>query len=340
MPRGKHYVNQNKYVDVEDSCAIYLMISLLTDSLLTEACGSKHLHGRQCKSKNANTVLLVLVRKGEDDYRRGVRLNKVPSVIPLTGKDCIYRHTASKEPKSNEPCMAYLAGICSFSGKACRKRHPSDDECEKLLQKYALRPCRFGEQCHTEGCLYNHDPKPVVVHRTTTTTPAIPTMRQAMPGPTLSTWMPTNTLPSTVNHGQAARAGAASSSSSSSHQLRPNAGSWQPSAPSSTVAYSTTNRPAQTTGTYGYGPPIPPNPYQAQYPPAAQGGPQSNPPMAYGQPAATYQQPQSAFTSSYTTTMGNSSPWAPLHASGNNGPSKNAPPCWPTSDSVSGDQEE
>lgn len=77
--------------------------------------------------------------------------------------DCIYSHPASRGEnghssfvQSKEPCMAFLAGICAFPAKGCRKRHPQNDEAERLIQKYQRMKCRFGDTCRTSGCLYQH----------------------------------------------------------------------------------------------------------------------------------------------------------------------------------------
>ena len=97
-----------------------------------------------------------------------------------TRKDCIYNHElVGENATENAPCMAYLAGMCTFS-KGCRRRHPPDDECERLVAKYAKLPCRYGPNCHTEGCLYNHD-------RTVPTKPTPPVSKAAP----LAAWMPT-----------------------------------------------------------------------------------------------------------------------------------------------------
>ena len=79
--------------------------------------------------------------------------------------DCIYSHPASRGENGNgnssfvqskEPCMAFLAGICAFPAKGCRKRHPLNDEAERLIQKYQRMNCRFADTCRTSGCLYQH----------------------------------------------------------------------------------------------------------------------------------------------------------------------------------------
>jgi hypothetical protein len=78
-------------------------------------------------------------------------------------KGCIYRHDRQtkviegNQPKSNDPCMAYLAGSCSFTDKTCRKYHPpTEEEVNMLIQKYQRIPCRFTIHCKTKGCLYMH----------------------------------------------------------------------------------------------------------------------------------------------------------------------------------------
>ena len=80
--------------------------------------------------------------------------------------DCIYEHPYGKDDgkgrsfanvsQSREPCMAYLAGMCTFSASGCRKRHPPPIECERLCAKYSKVMCRFRESCMTKGCLYMH----------------------------------------------------------------------------------------------------------------------------------------------------------------------------------------
>ena len=52
--------------------------------------------------------------------------------------------------------MPFLAGLCAFSAKGCRKRHPNKEEAEKLIAKYKATKCRYGEHCKTAGCLYIH----------------------------------------------------------------------------------------------------------------------------------------------------------------------------------------
>ena len=81
-----------------------------------------------------------------------------------TRKDCFYKHEirSPRKPEDTldptaEICMAFLAGSCSF-GDNCYNRHPLEAECEGLIAKLALKPCKFGPSCWTEGCLYNHDP--------------------------------------------------------------------------------------------------------------------------------------------------------------------------------------
>ena len=76
-----------------------------------------------------------------------------------TRKGCIYSHPPKRaggaEKKSTEFCLHYVAGHCPY-GKRCKNRHPSQARCEELRRTYATQPCRFGDNCHTEGCLYRH----------------------------------------------------------------------------------------------------------------------------------------------------------------------------------------
>mmetsp|Transcript_18777 Transcript_18777/g.24871 ORF Transcript_18777/g.24871 Transcript_18777/m.24871 type:complete len:261 (-) Transcript_18777:270-1052(-) len=118
MPRGKNYVNNNRGVNFQAP---------------TKKKGSQ----------------MVACQYGDGCTRKG----------------CIYRHpnrqmgtSASKTPlkKSTEPCMPFLAGMCSFSESGCRKRHPGKVEAERLVVKYSSTPCRYGSTCRTRGCLYIH----------------------------------------------------------------------------------------------------------------------------------------------------------------------------------------
>ena len=68
--------------------------------------------------------------------------------------DCIYRH--EDIDRSEEVCLPFLVGKCTFSDKGCRKRHPNEDECKRLISKYKRTRCRFGDECFTESCLYLH----------------------------------------------------------------------------------------------------------------------------------------------------------------------------------------
>lgn len=74
-----------------------------------------------------------------------------------TRRDCVYRHPpkGSECMRSDEVCKAFLAGACLYGSK-CYCIHPDEDEAERLRQKYAGTPCRWGEECRTQHCLYAH----------------------------------------------------------------------------------------------------------------------------------------------------------------------------------------
>lgn len=119
MPRGKNYVNQNK--------GMTLQASEGAAAAVREVC----FYGAACQRK-----------------------------------DCIYRHDGPgaaavspplKKTAATEPCMAYLAGVCAFTARTCRKRHPDAEQAAALLAKYRQIKCRFGAKCKTKGCLYLHD---------------------------------------------------------------------------------------------------------------------------------------------------------------------------------------
>lgn len=75
-----------------------------------------------------------------------------------TRKDCIYRHDINvpDAKRTNEPCMAFLAGTCSFGTNTCKKRHPPKHEADRLRMKYKNIQCRHGNDCKTKSCLYAH----------------------------------------------------------------------------------------------------------------------------------------------------------------------------------------
>lgn len=76
-----------------------------------------------------------------------------------TRANCFYRHDApgAGAEKTNEPCMSFLAGQCTFAASGCKKRHPPKEEKERLIAKYKSMKCRYGKHCKTTGCLYQHE---------------------------------------------------------------------------------------------------------------------------------------------------------------------------------------
>jgi hypothetical protein len=68
--------------------------------------------------------------------------------------DCIYRHDDGG--KSEEFCLPFLAGKCTFTEQGCKKRHPKKEDSDRLIAKYKRTRCRFGDECYTESCLYLH----------------------------------------------------------------------------------------------------------------------------------------------------------------------------------------
>lgn len=82
-------------------------------------------------------------------------------------KECIYRHPTSTASSATLPstsnqriCMAYIAGNCEY-GKSCFDKHPSEAEAEELRETLKAKPCKYGENCRTENCLYEH-PQPLL----------------------------------------------------------------------------------------------------------------------------------------------------------------------------------
>jgi len=72
-----------------------------------------------------------------------------------TRKGCAYRHPTKHVVNEDVVCMPFLTDNCLFGSK-CRNKHVSADEKQRLLAKFATKPCRFGEHCRTQGCLYKH----------------------------------------------------------------------------------------------------------------------------------------------------------------------------------------
>jgi hypothetical protein len=120
MARGKNYVNGNRGV---------------------------HLESKNGSSNNGNN--------------NGSQMKQCEYGKGCTRPDCIYRHDentngANNKDKEPQVCVLFLAGKCSFKDKGCRKRHPSKDECARLLAKYKRIRCRFGDECYTDSCLFLH----------------------------------------------------------------------------------------------------------------------------------------------------------------------------------------
>lgn len=116
MPRGTNYINNNKGVTL------------------------------QVSRKKKHAVKMIACSYG----------------AACTRADCIYTHPNNKgaegvyHHQSKEPCMSFLADMCAFNAKTCRKRHPPRAEAERLIAKYRRMPCRFRDECRTAGCLYLH----------------------------------------------------------------------------------------------------------------------------------------------------------------------------------------
>jgi hypothetical protein len=113
-----------------------------------------------------------------------------------TRSDCIYRHdraALAAIPQSEEPCLAYLAGTCSFNARSCRKRHPPPAEAERLLAKYTTIRCRYGSECQTESCLYRHP-----TEEDAAADPVAFTMPPLVPPPRSSTAVPGTSWRSTL----------------------------------------------------------------------------------------------------------------------------------------------
>jgi hypothetical protein len=89
---------------------------------------------------------------------KGAKMTECQYGAGCTRPDCIYVHSKGKGEfqQSQEPCMPFLAGVCAFTSKGCRKRHPPQAEADRLIAKYKTTRCRFSDKCRTEGCLYIH----------------------------------------------------------------------------------------------------------------------------------------------------------------------------------------
>lgn len=90
-----------------------------------------------------------------------------------TRKGCAYRHPTRTmiadspekgsravyesyhEDPSSQICKPFLANLCTYGSK-CLNRHPGPEEAESVRLKYKQKPCSYGDECQTEGCLYFH----------------------------------------------------------------------------------------------------------------------------------------------------------------------------------------
>lgn len=78
-----------------------------------------------------------------------------------TRKGCVYSHPKKDKkklvevPNPDKVCFPYVAGVCRF-GRKCQDFHPGKEECQTIAAKYSSIPCKFGEDCWMEGCLYAH----------------------------------------------------------------------------------------------------------------------------------------------------------------------------------------
>jgi hypothetical protein len=74
---------------------------------------------------------------------------------------CVFRHPSHSEAadsaqSSTKVCLAFLSGTCHF-GAACMYRHPrSRDENNRTRALLATIPCKYGENCSNEYCLFKH----------------------------------------------------------------------------------------------------------------------------------------------------------------------------------------
>ena len=122
--------------------------------------------------------------------RKGKKATKMPACTygaACTRKGCIYSHPPKKRsaggggaapssPESDDVCLPYVAGLCTY-GSRCRKRHPSQAQCAVLRASYAEQPCRWGDGCRSEGCLYWHSWNPLPA--AATAAPFVPSIAAA-----------------------------------------------------------------------------------------------------------------------------------------------------------------
>lgn len=79
----------------------------------------------------------------------------------LYKSSCIYRHPVVVRAPDESPtkiCVPFVAGYCEF-GEKCANLHPSAEKCEEYKSILVAKPCKFGAQCTTSGCLYQHPAK-------------------------------------------------------------------------------------------------------------------------------------------------------------------------------------
>jgi len=105
---------------------------------------------------------------GKSKAAKAAQVPECRYAAACTRKDCIFKHPPKKvaaaapaAEKSDKVCFAFVAGRCAF-GKWCHDKHPDEDSCRTIRDRYTKIDCQWGRICRTEGCLYRHpDNEPI-----------------------------------------------------------------------------------------------------------------------------------------------------------------------------------
>jgi len=58
-------------------------------------------------------------------------------------------------------CMKFIGGRCQMTSDTCPQKHPSDPaERMKWIRYFNTQPCKYGDKCTIETCIYEHPNRP------------------------------------------------------------------------------------------------------------------------------------------------------------------------------------
>ena len=93
--------------------------------------------------------------------KKGVEMPLCNFGLACKRPNCVYRHPKGSgnnniQQKNEEICVAHVLNKCPY-GKKCVKKHISEEDAIKLIEKNSVIPCRYGLKCLNEDCLFFHE---------------------------------------------------------------------------------------------------------------------------------------------------------------------------------------